>query len=79
MILAIVLYFVRTKNIKQVRDMFVQGLNTNQPGAGQYGLGSWEGSLIIKAGRVLMSQERRHLIFIFNMDIVHFWSMHYFL
>ena len=40
--------------------MFLQGLKTNQPGAGQCGLGSWEGSLIIKAGPALMSQERRH-------------------
>ena len=43
--------------------------------AGQYGLGPWEGSLIIEGGPVLVSQEEGHLIFIFNMVILYFWSM----
>ena len=45
----------------------------------QYGLGTWEGSLINEGVPVLASQEERHLIFIFNMDILYFWSMHPFL
>ena len=36
----------------------------------QYGLGTWEGSLIIKEVPALASQKERHLIFIFNMDII---------
>ena len=34
----------------------------------QYGLGTWEGSLITEGGPALVSPEERHLIFIFNMD-----------
>ena len=30
-----------------------------------YGLGTWEGSLIIKAGTALASQERKYFIFVF--------------
>ena len=37
--------------------------------AGQYGLGTWEGSLITEGGPALVSPEERHLIFILNMDI----------
>ena len=37
----------------------------------QYGLGSWEGSLITEGGPAMASQERRHLIFIFNMAILY--------
>ena len=40
-----------------------------------YGLGTWEGSLIIKGVPALASQEEGHVIFIFNMDILYFWSM----
>ena len=65
-----VLYLVRTKNIKQVRVTFIQGFKKKkeQPSmytASQHGLGTWEGSLIIKGGPTLISQEGRHLIFLF--------------
>ena len=40
--------------------------------ASRYDLGAWEGSLIIKGGPALASQEGRHLIFILNMDILDF-------
>ena len=43
--------------------------------ASQYGLGTWEGSLIIEGEPALASQEERHLIFTFKMDILYFWSM----
>ena len=39
--------------------------------ASQCGLGTWEGSLITEGGPALVSQKERHLIFIFNMDILH--------
>ena len=42
----------------------------------QYGIGTWEGSLIIEAGPELVSQEEGHFNFIFNLDILHFWSIH---
>ena len=45
--------------------------------AGQYGLGTWEGSLI-EGVQALASKEERQLIFIFNMDILYFWSMYSF-
>ena len=38
--------------------------------ASQCGLGTWEGSLI-EGGPALVSEEERHLIFIFNMDILY--------
>ena len=38
--------------------------------ASQYVLGNWEGCLIMEGIPALPSQERRHLIFIFNMDIL---------
>ena len=42
----------------------------------QYGLGSWEGGLTITEGApALAFQEEGHLIFIFNMDILYFWSI----
>ena len=41
--------------------------------ANQYGLGTWEGTFIIEGVPALASQEGRHLIFIFNMDIPYFW------
>jgi hypothetical protein len=47
--------------------------------ASQCGLGTWEGSLIIRGGPELVSQEGKHLIFIFNMDILYFWSLYLFL
>ena len=40
--------------------------------ANQHGLGTWEGCLIIKGEQALASQEERHLIFIFNMDVLYF-------
>ena len=68
-----VLYFVRRENIKQVRITFLQDFKwkklTSTYRAGQYGLGTWEGSLITEGGPALVSPEERHLIFIFNMDI----------
>ena len=69
------LYLVRTKNIKQVRATFLQGFKKKEQSskytASQCGLGTWEGSLIIEGGPTLVSQEERHLIFIFNMDILY--------
>ena len=68
-----VLYFVRRENIKQVRITFLQDFKwkklTSTYRAGQYGLGTWEESLITEGGAALVSPEERHLIFIFNMDI----------
>ena len=40
----------------------------------QYGLGTWEESLIINRTPALVSQEERHLLFIFEMDILYSWS-----
>lgn len=41
----------------------------------QYGLGSWEGGLTITEGApALAFQEEGHLILIFKMDILYFWS-----
>ena len=40
---------------------------------GQCGLGTWEGA--IERAPALASQSGRHLIFIFNMDILYFWSV----
>ena len=51
----IVLYLVRAKNIKQVRDTFIKGFKNKQTKkqiriytVNHYGLGTWEGSLIIE-------------------------------
>ena len=75
-----VLYLVRTKNIKQVRDTFLQGFKNKKKQkqknrtdqyvhtASQYGLGTWKGSLIIEGVLALASQEKGHLTF--NMDII---------
>ena len=54
------------KNIKQVRDTFLQGLKKqiSTYRASQYGLGIWEGSLIIEGVPPLVSQEGEPLIFI---------------
>ena len=41
--------------------------------ASQYGLGTWEGSLT-EGVPALASQEGRHLMFIFNMAVLYFWS-----
>lgn len=48
MVFSTVLERVRTKTIKQVKDTFLQGLKkqTGMSTASQYGLGTWEGSLI---------------------------------
>ena len=69
-----VLYLVRTKNIKQVRDTVQGNTHTqiNMYTTSQHGFGTWEGSLNIKGKPALASQEERHLIFIFNMDIFTF-------
>lgn len=73
----------RTKNIKQVKGMhsFKASRETDvrTSTASQYGLGTWEGILIIRGGLELVSQEGEHLIFIFNMNILYFWSLHLFL
>ena len=42
--------------------------------ANQYGLGTWEESLIISRTPALVSQEERHLLFIFDTDILYSWS-----
>ena len=82
-----VFYVVRTKNIKQVRDIFLQGFKKTEQNrttkkkqistytVGQYDLGTWKGSLIMEGVPALVSQKGRHLIFIFNMDNLYFWSM----
>ena len=41
----------------------------------QYGLCTKEGSLITEGGTALVSQDGNHLLFIFNIDILYFWSM----
>ena len=45
-----VLYLVTTKNIKQIRDTFLQGFKTqvSMSTVSQYGLGTWERNLIKK-------------------------------
>ena len=69
-----VLYLVRTKNIKRARVAFLQSLKkkkeeqTSLCTMSQHGLGTWEGSLIIKEGPAGASQGGGHLIFIFNLD-----------
>ena len=45
----------------------------------QYGLGNWEGCLVIKRGPPLMAQKGRHLLFSFNMDILYLWTIYHFL
>ena len=46
----------------------------------QYGLGTWEENLIIEGVAALVFQKGRHdVTFIFNMNILYFWSMHPFL
>ena len=47
--------------------------------ASRCGFGTWEGSVIIEGVLALASWEGRHLIFIFSMDILYFWSVHTFL
>ena len=42
-------------------------------------LGSGEGSLIMEGEQALASQEGKHFIFIFNIEILYFWSVHPFL
>ena len=64
---------LRTKNIKRVRDTFLEGFKKKQVSTytgSLYGLGTWEGNLIMEGVPALAFQERRHLIFIFNMDIL---------
>ena len=38
----------------------------------RFGLGTWEEDLIIEEVTALVSQEERHLIFIFNMHVLYF-------
>ena len=64
---------LRTKNIKRVRNTFLEGFKKKQAStytASHYGLGTWEGNLIMEGVPALAFQEGRHLIFIFNMDIL---------
>lgn len=67
MVFSTALHLVRTKNIKQGRDTFLQGVQKidQQYTASQYGLGTWGGSLIVEGGPALVSQEGRlfHLYF----------------
>ena len=73
-----VLCLVRTKYIKQVSSTLLQGSKKKQIGtyaASQYGLDTWEGSFIVKRVPAFVSQEERHLIFMFKVDILYFWSM----
>ena len=41
----------------------------------QYGLCTKEGSLTMEGGAALASQEGIHLLFIFNINILYFWSV----
>ena len=62
----------QNKDFKQVRDTF-QGKKkhiSQHYTVSQHDLGTWKGSLIIKGGQALASQEERNLIFIFNIDIL---------
>ena len=47
--------------------------------ASQDGLGTSEGGFIMEGRPTLVSQDGRHLIFIFNTDNLYFWSVHPFL
>ena len=64
----------QNKDIKQVRDTFQRKKKhiCQHYTVSQHDLGTWEGSLIIKGGQALASQEERNLIFIFNIDILFF-------
>jgi len=82
------LYLVRTKNVKQVRDISklrknktkTHEITDQQYTASQYGLGTWEENLIIEGGAASVFQKgRRDVTFIFNMNILYFWPMHPFL
>ena len=83
MVFSRVLFLVTTKTIKQVRYTFLQYLSKQTKFStctvSQYGLGAWEGSLIVKGVPALASQEERDLIFMFNLDSLYFWSMFFFL
>ena len=60
MVFSTVLYLVRTKNIKQVRDTFLQSFKKKQISTytvSLYGPGTWEGSLIIEGVLALVSQK----------------------
>ena len=64
MVFSTVLCLFGTKNIKQVMGTFLQVFEKKLISTytvSQHGLGSWEGSLIIKGGLALASQEGRHL------------------
>ena len=68
---------LRTKKIEQVRDIYLQGCKKSQVSTytvSHYDLGTWEGSLAVEE-QAPASQEGRHLIFTFNMDILYFWSL----
>ena len=66
----------RTSNKSGIHSFRVSKKKTPQIStytASQYGLGTL--APIIKRWPALVSQEGRHLIFIFNLDILYFWSM----
>ena len=69
---------VRTKTMKLVEDTFLQDF-THKKDKNEHSKSVWpwclEESLIIKGVSALVSQKGRHLIFIFNFDILCFWSV----
>ena len=81
MVFSTALYLLGTKNIKQVRDTFLQDVQKQISSTQLVSMASEPGgrSLIMERGPALVSQEGRLFIFIFNMDILYFWSMHPFL
>ena len=67
----------------QIRQEYIpSGFQEHQIGmytASQDGLGTSEGGFIMEGRPTLVSQDGRHLIFIFNTDNLYFWSVHPFL
>ena len=69
-----VLYLVRTKNIKQVRDTFFQGFTTADQYVPSESEWPWHlgGASYHQRRTSIVSQQRRYLISIFNMGILYF-------
>ena len=63
----------RTSNESVIYSFKVSEKQISTNTVSQYGLGAWEGCLIIEGAPVLVSQEDGHFIFIFKMDILFFF------
>ena len=74
---SLALYLVRRKNIKQVQDTFLQGFN-KKPDYHIHSVSVWLWQLRRESYQRwtnIASQEGRQLVFIFDMDILYFWSL----